>query len=410
MPGGPRFPLHIVHLILQHFNGGRWFSVERPTLICCSLVCRAWRDIAQALLYKNVNLWTHERFDLFRDFVHANPRIAAAVRELLFQVSFCEDLYQLPPSLLLEILEALPNIRCLELEGVTLLGWPAYNALPPEPFKLSKLMLTDVQNGPYFNRHCLRFDFLRLFTEIDELQVVGSVEDEEVAGKVTASRRGIPPPIVRKLVIAGPDSILDYNDKCGGLNKEHLRALQVDVSDKVSLRYAGKMLRRYGENMRDLDLDLCTAVAQVKPKDTRLWKGLEAGKLSRVERLTLHIRDHGRATEWTVEQADQEFCKAYGAVLSAIPSGTLRELKWALPGPRDEEAFSSSARCLAPLLLQAVEKFPTLETITLVLWRELPFERCTAALHSMLPEKVLQRDVIRLEKWTSKYIGQFTVD
>ncbi|KAL1946757.1 hypothetical protein VTO73DRAFT_14861 [Trametes versicolor] len=409
----PSCPVELVRMILEYLDGGQWFSVKTDTLGACSRVCRTWKDIAQPILCRRIHLYTHERFDLFHDFLEANARIASFMHELVFSVSFSEDLYPLPPWLLLEILKTTPNIRCVCLQGITLLGWPLYTPMPPVPFKLHRLVISDIQNGPYHNEHCARLDFLRLFTDVDELVIAGSAigeesdsdDDSERGSKMTANRRGIPLPVVRKLSIADPDCFLEYNDKCGGLDRAALQTLDIVADNRVAVRYAGKMLRRYGANIRDLRLNLCHAVKVHKPKDARIWNGLEMGKLTTVARLTLHVRANTDNTNWEREEMDREFCKAYTAVLSAVPTGTLRELTLLVPIPQEEDAFFTLAQSLAAIMSLAVERFSTLSMIVLVVSRKLTFDQCAAILCRALPAQLLDRDMIRFEYWGLEYIG-----
>ncbi|KAI0375680.1 hypothetical protein BV20DRAFT_10989 [Pilatotrama ljubarskyi] len=408
-------PLDIVHVILQQYiERGRRFSVDRRTLRACSLVCRAWRDIAQPLLYKKVLLHTDWPLDPFRGFLRSNPRIATTVQELLVQFSFSVGMFRatdrpraLDPLTLFEILRALPHVAHLWLLGVTLLGWPAHTPLPAEPLKLSKITMIGVLSAPYFGERCSRFDFLRLFTEIDDLKLSGGEEEPAwvfLKDVPTADSGSIPPPLVRQLSIIGSeDPILNYNYECGGLDKEHLRSLRIETFDDLSLRHVGKLLRCYGQGIRDMDLNLCNAV--VRNEDPGLWRALGATTLSRLERLTLRIPSYGRfmRQKWTVEEAHQEICKAYGTILSEISPGTLRELKWVLPEPRTEEAYTRTLRYLAPLLSRAVQRFSTLEVVIMVVRPGLPLELCAAVLQKTLPVDILQRNMIRSERWSRKY-------
>ncbi|CDO76272.1 hypothetical protein BN946_scf184470.g30 [Trametes cinnabarina] len=405
----PKLPVAIVHNIFTQLREDPdWFPC-REAILACTYVCRDWRDTAHAILFRSVKLYSHQRYDLFRDLVVSTPRIAAYVRSLKIIGSWCEDLYPLPPFLLLEILEVLPNIRHVGLHSITLLGWPAYNALPPEPFRLrGKLVIESTQNGPYFNQHCLRLDLLRLFTDVDHLVLLENVNDDDVIGRMTANRRGIPPPVVRKLTFGGPDCYLDYNYQCGGLDTAHLQSIDVEVTNRAEARHAGKILRKYGPNLRELELSLCEAVVKDRskrgPKGAPLPTLLELGVLARIERMILRIH-HTRWPELksTLNELARLFCGAYSAALAAVPSGTLRELTFIFVMPHTAEEFASAAVHFAPLIVQAVERFPKLEKILLVVARTLTSEQCNAALRKVMPETVADRGLIRYDHWNGKW-------
>ena len=260
-------PLDVVRIIFAH-TGGR-ISTDKQTLLSCSHVCRAWTNLAQSFLYRKVSLDSDQRYDLFRDFLAATPRIAAYVREFEIYGAYA-DTYPLPPFLLLEILELLPHIELVSLDNITVLGWPAYNPYPDEPFKLRRLRLVGLTNGPYFNRHCMRFDLLRLF-ELDWLTCVGNENSDEIVGRAVVSRRGVPSPVVRRLDVCGRDCFLDFNEKSGGgLNADELRTVYVEAGELAEVKYGGRVLKRYAQSIRHVLLDLCMYARQ-KPKKKSAW-------------------------------------------------------------------------------------------------------------------------------------------
>lgn len=129
------------------------------------------------------------------------------------------------------------------------------------------------------------------------------------------------------------------------------------------------------------------------------------GKLAKVERVTLHMRANTDDTGWSREEMDRECCKAYAAVMSAVPTGTLRELTLLVPTPQDEDELFSLVQTLASVISPAVERFSTLATIVLVVSRKLTFDRCAAVLRRALPEEIRDKDMIRFNHWSLEYVG-----
>ncbi|KAI0677509.1 hypothetical protein C8Q78DRAFT_93648 [Trametes maxima] len=404
--GVQKLPVEIIILVLENFSSTHHSSVERAELASCSLVCYTWKAIAQPLLYRLVNIQTHKRIDLFHDFIVANKRLAATIRGFSLVASIWGNTCPLSPSLFVDILEALPSVRHVELVGITMLGWPDHNRPLPRPssLKLKKLVVRDVRNGPYPNKNHSRVDLLRLFAEVGELVLTGNVDDEGAGTPAietaATGEYGGPLPVVRTLGISGPDYFLDYNGTCGGVDGERLRAIDVDVDSEVTARHAGKMFRKYGPNLRELSLNLCKAVLYERPEDTSMWDALDVGALAQVERVTLHIRDHTtvRAKNRPVDELNIEFCKAYDSVLSAFPTCTLRELRWVAVEPMDEAVtLRLVSTHLTPLIARAIEQFSALEQVVLVVRRELPLQKGAATLRKVLPEGVASKVNINFE-------------
>ncbi|KAI0650702.1 hypothetical protein C8Q79DRAFT_400331 [Trametes meyenii] len=403
--GVPKLPIEIVILILENFTSNHHCSIERAGLASCSLVCYTWRSIAQPLLYRLVNIQTHKRIDQFHDFVVANKRLAAAIRGFRLVAPTLGDLYPISPFLLVDILEALPNLGSVELVGIIMLGWSHRDRPLPSPptLKLGKLVVRDVRNGPYPSEDHSRFDLLGLFSEIDELVLVGNVDDEgarTAIGTPAGGEYNISPPAVRTLDISGPDYFLDYNDACGGMDGQRVCAVNAEVDSEVTARHAGRIFHKYGQNICDLSLNLCKAVLYERPEDTSMWDALDAGHLAQVERITLHIRDHTtvRGKDRPVDELNTRFCEAYGAVLSALPTGTLRELRWVAVELTDEVAtLQLVSTHLAPLIAQAIEKFLVLGQVILVVRRGMPLEKCAASLRKLLPEGVASKVNVHFE-------------
>ncbi|RPD67120.1 hypothetical protein L226DRAFT_128327 [Lentinus tigrinus ALCF2SS1-7] len=385
-------PIAVVRMIMEHTGERRILSSrDMPTLSSCSLVCRAWKDPAQALLYRMVILDSDQRYDHFRDFLQSTPHIAAHIRYFGITRSY-HDTYPLPPFLLLEILELLPHIDTVELTDVTVLGWPGpFTPYPEEgPFRLRRLVVSGTTVGPYFNQHCMRFDFLRLFA-LDELACYGNADDEDLTHTLKTNRRGVPHPRVRRLEIVGRDCFLDFNEKSGGgLDPDALSALEIESEDDAGVRYAGRYLKRYARTIRHVGLDLCFFAHKRGSKKQSAWKGYNIDACVGLETLTLHLRPKD---DWR-DNAEQ-CAKAYSAILEQTPP-TLKELTLAIWQTSKAEGVEELAPHIAQLVTQAMARFTGLERLVLqvqMLW-EVTLEQFKDILRKHLPADVVDDDLV----------------
>ncbi len=409
-------PVEIVHLILEWTGDGPWLSLssrDRRTLSSCSRVCRAWKDPAQSLLYRMVVLDSDQRYDLFRDFLASTPRIAAYIHYFGIERSYY-DTYPLPPFLLLEILELLPHIDTVELDSITTLGWPTLFVPYPEegPFRLRRLVVRGTEHGPYFNRHCMRFDFLRLFA-VDELACYGNADSDELTHTMKVNRRGVPNPRVRRLEIVGRDCYLDFNEKSGGgLDPDALETLDIETEDEAGVKYAGRFLKRYARSIRHVVLDVCY-LAKRKPRkpsssvrawssnqcaDMRvlaladLWKAYNIDACVRLETLTFHLSPED---SWTDNA--EEYAKAYGAVLEST-TRTLRELTLITWYTEKVEELEEVAPHISQLITQAMARFKRLEKVVRMVQRRfITFEEYKAALSNYLPADTVDGNLLQFK-------------
>ncbi|KAG8953778.1 hypothetical protein FRC03_011657 [Tulasnella sp. 419] len=86
---GPKLPSELVRIILQYM----WNRsvVQRRSLRYCSLVCRQWRPIAQALLFTEVTLRREVSAQSFLSATQANPSLGSTVKSLELHVASDRD-------------------------------------------------------------------------------------------------------------------------------------------------------------------------------------------------------------------------------------------------------------------------------------------------------------------------------
>lgn len=266
------FPTEILYLILGSTeNLDPWYyGKTESTLSRCSRVCRSWKPIAQDLLYRvlRVRLERHSLTQLYA-FLRSTPFIAGLVRILhLFPnkargyggryTNLTE--VAIKPRLLVAILRCLPKLSELDLRQVIISGWPLSRALPSIPIKLRTLRMVEVSFKPNRSASGMPFDVLALF-EVDEAELSMSADrGHPKHPRLILTHAGAPRPTIRKLNISRGECFSLLNHSLGGLNSTELRVLELNPPTFEAVKFAGRLIRHYGQHLSQLRLDICVTL------------------------------------------------------------------------------------------------------------------------------------------------------
>lgn len=259
----PTLPTEIIHIIIQNLRT----ALEEHTLTSCSLVCQSWRSFVQPLLFQYVKLCVTKPLDEFLAFLKASPHLAAAIRILniwanIHPTTMVIDTEsgkcRLSPVLLLQVAANLPLSAELQLQGITLIGWPDDIPLPTTPVQLHRLKLHFLTFRPFARPQCISYDLFSFF-ELDEIDVADSHIDEFInpTAALAAALPAETRPIARSLEIIGVDAFVVRNLLYGGFHPDHLATVRFFPTDGESLGLAGLILRTQGAGV--LNIELCVS-------------------------------------------------------------------------------------------------------------------------------------------------------
>lgn len=269
----PTLPTEITHLIIENLRT----ALEEHTLASCSLVCQSWRSFVQPLLFQYVRLCVTKPLDQFLAFLKASPHLAAAIRILNIWANIHPTIMvidaesgkcRLSPVLLLQVAANLPLSAELQLQGITLIGWPDDIPLPTTPVKLHRLKLHFLTFRPFAHSQCISYDLFSFF-ELDELDVADSHTDEFI-NPTAALAVALPAetrPIARSLEIIGVDAFVMRNLLYGGLHPDHLATVRFFPTDGESLGLAGLILRTQGAGVLNIELCISHTINFEGPQD-----------------------------------------------------------------------------------------------------------------------------------------------
>ncbi|KAI0638225.1 hypothetical protein C8Q77DRAFT_418905 [Trametes polyzona] len=428
----PATPPEVTALIFNALNAlpVPYPRANRRSIAACSLVCSAWRPIAQAVLFADVSLAVEKGLDNFRAMLEAAPpHIPAAVRALSvwtrkFPGEPADPLadmrteegrahaarFLVSPVVLMCIVEAMTDLRRLSISPVVLLGWPKDVPLPSRRIVLRHLGLHGIMYRPFALVPDARaFDLLSFF-DADVLYSARNTAmypegrtvqfpDSEVLALKTPD-----PPRVRRITVNGGDCFISCNLGQGGLDPEVIRTLTLRPTDLASLAADDAILRRYGRNPSDISLN----VADVLESQWKTGQGVDAGtwdalSLRPCENLqSLRFVWSHRET-WDsppYSEQDEMFDTALRAFLASMPPSTLRAFEIAVPSLVTLDEFNQTARYVARRVEQAVERFPGRRTVIVGTGQRLAPDLCDEVMYGMLPARIAKRGMVRCEyKW-----------
>ncbi|KAI0352916.1 hypothetical protein OH77DRAFT_745288 [Trametes cingulata] len=368
-------------------------------------VCKAWRPVAQSVLYREVNIDVNSlRRARFLVFLNENPSIAVHIRKLSIArdgTDFARPAFPIYPSFLLKLFAALPKLRELGLFHVVLGGWPRFVPLPTTHWvKLDTLTLVNpgftLNNGTERRR---LFDFLKLF-EVDKLSIAGD-QRRELPGLVTHVFYGHAPlPAVRELDLYGGSPLLTITEWMGGLDPQRLCSVRLEPIRPKHLLYMGHLLRRYGRSIRSLGLYAGQVLAQRhsdKSFSMDVWKSIDLGACPHLRSLRLYWA-YGWRGNWSSEQ-DALYSEVYQDILSRTSaSATLHELDIVVLLSGDPPtAFDSMPANLAPVIEHALEKHCHLHRITVEISECLDLEKALEIMRGVLPQSVMDSSLLHFK-------------
>ncbi|KAG8913656.1 hypothetical protein FRC02_005363, partial [Tulasnella sp. 418] len=141
-------PVELVILILEHVWNRDWNA--RFDLSSCSLVCKAWRPIAQRLRFTEVIIVDELRAASFLSAIQHNPSLGRATKILDLRIEL-----RSPPSLSYDITSHCPNIYFLKVEFPFLpfsdprCSFQTTDILHPRTFKELQALSIRVDRDPY---------------------------------------------------------------------------------------------------------------------------------------------------------------------------------------------------------------------------------------------------------------------
>ncbi|KAI0650700.1 hypothetical protein C8Q79DRAFT_900342 [Trametes meyenii] len=399
--------------IVDHILGDTDLD-DKPSFASCSLVCSSWRPFAQTRLFKSIQHdIAEQRLDQFLAFLLSAPHIAGAVNALRLwyaaYLEYGEDEIQavddpnrnLSPDLLMNVVAALPALSELRINRVALLGWPRDAPPPTAPTKLANLFLSSITYKPLSSPDTLPFDILSLF-DVDELYLADNRGDFVEGDLQRSDALVLPyftPAVVRKVKVYCSDCFLRCNLDYGGLDTKQLRAALLCPTNIDELAFAGLLLQQWGSGLVELEFSVCSVVLNVGPSvEPGLWSLCSLAPCRRLESLQLDWTSSGMlGYGW---QPDIGYSHAYGAVLADAPR-TLRRLVFTLPGiVKVDDGFGGTMRAMAPLVQQAIARFPQLETVTIGVRSGLEITQCVDVMRELLPDAVMEGGVFRfVQQW-----------
>ncbi|KAI0677507.1 hypothetical protein C8Q78DRAFT_1074200 [Trametes maxima] len=397
--------------IVDHILGDADLD-DKHAFASCSLVCSSWRPSAQKRLFKTIDHdIAEQRLDQFLAFLLSASHIAGAVNALRLwyaaYLEYDEDEIQkvddpnrnLSPDMLMNIVAALPALSELRVNRVALLGWPRDAPPPAAPTRLTNLFLSSITYKPLSSPDTILFDILSLFN-VDELYLADNRGDFVEADLQCSDTLVLPYwAAVRKVKVYCHDCFLRCNLGFGGLDTEQLRAALLCPTNVEELRFAGLLLQQWGSGLVELEFTVCSVVTYVGPSaDPGLWSLCSLAPCRRLESLHLDWSSSGMfGYGW---QPDTGYSHAYSAVLADAPL-TLRELVFTLPGiVKVDDAFVGTLRAIAPLVQQAISRFPHLRTVTIGVRSGLAINQCVSAMRELLPDTVMEGGVFRfVQQW-----------
>ncbi|KAI0660943.1 hypothetical protein C8Q70DRAFT_912724, partial [Cubamyces menziesii] len=375
-------------------------------LASCSLVCRCWSPVAQAMLYRDVALTLERRSPgEFLAFLQSTPHIASLVRCLLVHKNTGslgrEHVDHLEgrghdgecPALLVSVIGALPALSHLEFAEFLLLGWPRDIPMTSQSINLAHLTLSRLSYNPISDPDRVPFDILSLFDigrlVLDNNSFAYSIRNAHISNLLVRTGSGLP--AVRELVFPDYDCFIEYNLKCGGLSVEHIRLLSITWSDTTLFKYAGLLINRYGAYATDIHLNICQAAGYKRSHGVGFWEPFSLAACTRIQRLRLSWQH-----SYLVRVPNEGYSEAYEAVLASTPP-TLRELDFDFTAPLSDE-LRLTAPHVAQRIVQAAARFPGLGKVTLSILRPLTVGECTAVMSEFLPRGIVDRGLVRVEQ------------
>ncbi|KAI0832466.1 hypothetical protein BC628DRAFT_1406934 [Trametes gibbosa] len=424
-------PPEIVNLIIKSTRQSEpdFFSLHfgKRCLASCSLVCHAWRSLAQPMLFEVVRLNDRRLLGRFLIFLGSSPHLARSIRFLdIWQFysdssddddddddddervgiaagpaqallhsagvnrprppapdSFC-------PALIYNIALTMSEKAHIKLEGQLYYGWPHDVPLPTTPVRLHRLTLLAPTYPTPKHPYTLPFEFLSLF-DLDELRLYDGQRDlpfdiKPLELSVDEPRREptSPRPIARYVDVAG---LNDYNSLvlAGLMVRAHgpcIRHLRIAVTHIASAPLGGPVDVIYGEIFR---LSSCISLESL----TVIWT---TSRYTSAESLL-----------------DTSAYDALAALLASTPR-TLRKLILKLPLTDTPEALARTIVWLVPVLERTIGQFRRLETVTLVIthW-SLTWEKCMDVLRKVVPASVADSEKLKYEHQERSFYAYFVV-
>ncbi|KAI0335507.1 hypothetical protein GY45DRAFT_1430664 [Cubamyces sp. BRFM 1775] len=392
------------------------FCRNKAHLGSYSLVCRQWRPIAQALLFREIVVALERTSPAeLLSFLRSAPQIAGAVRFLDFGVRSIpswatvkdKEIPGVCPAVLMEILYyILTGVNHVKLQNLIILGWPQEVPLPARPLDLTRLVLRGVTYKPLSEPHLLPFDVLSFFC-VGRLTVYNNTVTVQCADR----EDGSPPAVlalpssegraVREIVATGPDCFLTYSIERGRtLNAEHVRSLTLNLHDRASLRFAGSLLQHYGGRATDVELNISQGAwyRSEVPIGTDFLEACSLAPCANIRCLRLLWTIASARPGYSQEDLLARLSEALSTALASTPT-TLQELRFTfwedVMGPPKD--FAKVAPHVARRIAQAVGRFPHLKRVALVIEEPLTADRCTTIINDLLPKEIVDRRLVIFE-------------
>ncbi|KAI0650696.1 hypothetical protein C8Q79DRAFT_1006933 [Trametes meyenii] len=414
--------------VRMHQWGGFQLPADKACLISCSQVCRKWKNLAQSFVYRTASLSIYKPLRPFLRLVQQFPEVAAHVEELEITSGWDDWGTEpgLPPTYICQLLDCLPRIHTLSFEDVDFLGWPILRPFPEKRYKLRKLSMVRVRWCAYESDlvllpgvACTVFDFLS-FVDVEYLYLSSGFykfrfkssntksQELKVRRVVRTRDNDAARPVVREIALHGWDPFLEVALMHGGLDKDALRSVTIydegsqrDTTDRDLL--IGELLYLHGGSIRHLSLRIARLV------DTRCREGQNAvsawlkqwsiSSCTSLETLCLDGWCCFGRTGLELARWSRNLQSALAAVLRLTASTLVTLIIDMDSVSQPQEAFDY----VAPLVVQAIDRFPALRELELRIYYKADLEQCRADLWRRLPESALRYNILKL---TQKHSGE----